>query len=447
MTTSMQNSGDALVSNTMICEVSRLFSKDDAPSQSIPFEWRSKERLRVVDLMSLIEAIILHETLYTLPANLNQNVKELPFRQKLIDNGILKELDVSDHHDAIAQLILRGLKNTEDPVKVAGSSVKIGTPIEFSEQNQRLVEYFLLLRNEEDMDSLLERRFRKALPRLNDSIDFYGTGGNSSASLHADSFKDMSRDLIGWIEYHSSGAYEFCTSVLRDMYYVYTCEYLQLPYWPESTRLNFARNFPNYLNQSVRIQLYKKLAEALETTVEDIYDDLGEEIALIPPFTALVLERSSTREDIIENIFNLRDEYSRLRYSFASLEYDRREAKSIKERKKIRLEQRRLLETAATVFDQPSTLNLEGIIRYMPDVIKPGIHPLDPTQYSANLLIQPTKVLINWWQRRPLAKMFDVAGKISEIENYESLIEKIFPELCKANQYDDWRSVLQYLRR
>jgi len=425
-----------MVSNTMVCEVSRLLQPTALEG---PHSWMGRRRkdVQVSDLLSLTEAIVLHDTLYTLPGRLDGDSDQLVLRNALIAEGILIELDTRAAHRPIAEMVVTGLKAIRDPVAVAGSAATIGKPIEFSSKMQQDIEEFLLILDADELKRRTQERNQTAQqyggrahmpPLLDDSNDYFGEGGGSAQPLAARDWEECGRSLIGWIHYHGSGAYEHCTSILRDMYYIFASEHFQLPYWPDITRTEFSRRFPNFFDKASYVQIYKRLAEGFQTTITDVYDDQAAAVAYIPPFAALALERSQTAEELLIRILELRQEYSKLRQSLAELEGERREAQSINDRLKYRRHQRALLNEIASAFDRPSRISLEGIIRYVPNVLNPVLKPGDPTKYSADLFMLPLKALLAWWTRRPIAMLFDLADKLQEIKRYEELASKVFGE-------------------
>jgi hypothetical protein len=415
-----QDGSVALVSNTLVCEVSRIFFNQDESGNDAPrwSDYRRNDAWRLVDLMTLVEAVVLHDTLVTLPSRLSTKTKELTLRHELLRYEILKELDSSQFHLEISNLITNSLSQIKDPVKVAGSWREIGTPIDFESNIRGKIDGFF-----HDSGQLLH---------VNDTHDFYGEGGNSVETLYADSYEAMGKSLIGWIEYYGSGAYEHCTSILRDMYYIIVSERRALPYWPQFSRIEFSKKFPNYFDKTFSLQLYSNLAKALDSTVTDVFDDLNQEVAFIPPFTTLVLERSNKPEDIIEQLFIIRDEYTELRQGFSTLENERQNANSLKERKQIRLRQKMLLEKAASSFEEPATITLQNIVKYIPEVIKTATAPVNPANYSADLFLRPTDWIVEWWQKRPVSKLFNLSHRVEKIENYHKLIQKVF-----GSRFDD----------
>lgn len=429
----IDTTNSALASNTMICEVARLF--DEQPSTEEPMSRRkhSTDSMRVADLLSLIEAVCLHETLYVLPSRVASDPDSLGLRNLLLNRGILKLANTEQVHAQISNSLLTTLSSIKDPVTVAGSAESIGKPIDFERRIKPELATFLRLSQPKELPSStdddersLYSKYRESIPRIDDARDFFSAGGNSQSSLYAESLEDCGKSLIGWIEYHSSGAYEHCTSILRDMYYVLAAEAFELPYWPQTTRREFTSRFPNYLNKKMLLQIYSKLASEFKCTVTDIYDDHKAEFAYIPPFASLVLNRATHRGDIPKQILRARAEFTDLRTKLSELESERRQARSIRARLKIKKTQRNLLTEISSAFEAPGLISLEGILRYTPSIAKPIAKPSDISSYSPDLLLMPGRQMLRWWKRRPIAKLFQLADKLKNTEDYPKLIAKHF---------------------
>lgn len=395
----------ALISNTMLCEVSRLLESHD---DRLIWEWDHKAAYRVTDLLSLIEAVSLHGTLYTLPARLDSETANLRLRNELISRGIVKVLDTSEAHEPLAQSILDTLSKTKTAVSV--------------DDEDRTIDFQGKLQDEVASFLMLDKASNPSM-RLDDPIEFTDYG-----APEMDSLEDLGRLLIAGLEYGVSGAYENSTSILRDMYYVLAAEEFELSYWPQWTRQKFSSQFPNYLSKTQLMELYSKLADAFKTTVNEVFDDHKGELAFVPPFASLVLSRASKREEITDRILEVRDEYAGLRDKLSDLDEERSAATSIGARIEVRNRQKFLLEQLSSAFDRPGRVNLEAIIRYMPHVIKAGAKPADPTSYSAELLLLPVRQLITWWRRRPISKFFVLADKVKRTEHYTNLIQRLFGE-------------------
>ena len=383
----------------MLCEVSRLLTED----HSVARDWHADRitGIRVTDLLSLIEAISLHDTLYTLPARLDSEAQNLQLRHELTSRGIVKVLDTSEIHASLAKSILLSFS-------------KVNNAVSMTEELHDELAAFLMIGT------------RSSHSQLDNS--FYDDLGQRSPASEADSLEECEKLLIGWY-WSRTGAYQHCTSIMRDMYYVLAAETFGIPYWPQLTRRKFTSQFPNYLNENQLLQLYSQLAKEFKATVTDIFDDHKEELTFVPPFASLVLARSSKPQDIVDRILEVRDEYAGLRQKLSDLEEERSHATSIAERLEVRKRQKYFLNELASAFDRPSSINLEGVIRYIPQLMKPAMKPTDPTSYSAELLLLPARQLILWWKRRPIAKFFVLADKLKQTEEYPTLIQRLFGDV------------------
>lgn len=399
----------ALISNTMLCEASRLLDSHD---DRLIWEWDQKAAYRVADLLSLIEATSLHETLYTLPARLDSETENLRLRNELISRGIVKVLDTSEAHETLAQSIMLTLSKVKNPRRWADAD-NVDKTIDFEGRLQNEVASFLML-NKASESSL----------RLDEPFEYDDRGG----APEVDSLEDLGRHVIEGLDYGASGAYENSTSILRDMYYVLAAEEFELSYWPQWTRQKFSSQFPNYLNKTQLMELYSKLADAFKTKVNEVSRYHKGGVAFVPPFAALVLSRASKRQEITDRILEVRDEYAGLRDKLSDLDEERSAGTSMGELIDVVNRQKFLLEQLSSAFDRPSKVNLEAVIRYVPHVIKPAAAPADPTSYSAELLLLPVRQLITWWKRRPISKFFVLADKVKRAEHYPDLIQRLFGE-------------------
>jgi hypothetical protein len=411
--------GCAVVSNTMVCEAARRISGLRLPRQHRTPPWLRGVNI-FADLLSLIDCVVLHDRLYTLPCLLDSDVRGLELREALIDGGILVELDTAPYHESIGKLIIGGIERVDGFVAVAGSQP--GTPLDFAKSVRGEIEAFLGSAGAPEA----KRGGKMVGPTmLTDTVE-YPVFGGATQVLQASEFDDFARRLVGWLNYSSSGAYEACTAVLRDMYYIYAAEFFNLPYWPQSTRVEFAKAFPNFFTQDVRTALYEKLAQGFNSTLKEVGDAFGERVVVIPPFSALALDRASRREELTIRILELRQEYSSLRENLRGLEVGRREARTLREKKQWVDRRNKLLEEASKVYSQPHTLRIESVVRYIPEIVKPALAPGDPTKYSANLVLQPIDWLMNWWSRRPISMLFDTAKQLLALQDYANSIARIF---------------------
>jgi hypothetical protein len=394
---------------------------------------------RVIDLFSVIEAAVLHEKLCTLPAKLVLPDESLPLRDVLMAEGILGELDVGSDHAQVASVITSSLGRVPSPVRVAGSGDMIGLPIEF-ERIRPWIEDFL---REDPSGVVADTKARLKRwpgrdvsdrdvvfylpPNMFDSLDTGDFGGNAGEILRQNSFDDFGRQLIGWIEYHGSGAYEYCTSILRDMYYIIVAEIKGIPYWPQSTRVEFARRFPNFFEQNTRTRLYSKLAGGLKEDVKEVQRVLGERVFYIPPLSALVLDRSDRPSDVPKNILKVRKEFSTLRVDMDELDREMSGARTFGEIKKVSRKIESLSNKIEEKYKNRNNILIEKTIRLIPEIGKAAVATADPTKYGSALLSQPVEWLVDAIRNRPISKFFDLRQKVDTIYSYESLVSKLYP--------------------
>ena len=190
-----------------------------------------------------------------------------------------------------------------------------------------------------------------------------------------------------------------------------------------------------FTDNNFKTKLFTRIAKALKGTVEEVYDDLQMKPSFIPPFSSLVLSRSQKKSGIIKNMLELREEFAETRKGFNEMELHRRGSTNLKERLKISRHQKKLLEDAAKSFDKTSKIDLDATIKYIPGVIQAASSPSDITKYSSSLLLVPYDLLVTWWRKRPVRKMYSIKKKGFEINEYGGLLNNLFPGLSFEN---DW---------
>jgi len=370
---------------------------------------------------------VLHEHLYTLPCRRAPDYGGLSLRNELVAAGVLRELDTRNEHAALAGLIHRSLIEFQNaqPSSADRSPTGLGN---YDRARAAFVAQFLEIPLGDGVAQDLGDKEAEHSGTLHDSRE---TMSQYSATVSDPStFEQLVGRLIASVDQMGSGNYdddkEDRGALLREMYYIVASECYSIPYWPQFTRLRFAKLFPNYFDRSFRTKLFRKVAEAMKCSVTEAFDDLREQVAFVPPFSSVVFERSSRPEDIPHSLLEVRDEYRGLRQNLIELESARQTATSIKERRRLRERQRLILENSAKSFDRPKTVTLEGVIRYLPEIAKPVAAPLNPTSYGAELLLKPVQWISEWWRRRPVAPVFDLAAHVESIADYSKLINKVF---------------------
>jgi hypothetical protein len=398
-----RHAGDALLSNTTVCEASRLLLE----SSGTP-----SDALRVLDLMGLIDAMVLHEQLCYLPSSLPTDIEQLAFRNNLIENNALVSLPRNNDSHAVGEALLASLGTVDDLKAVAG------TPLVFEDLKPQLADELGLNSAPGDETYDLER---------------YTV---SRVAAQAKSFDAAVKDLIGWLDYAVSGAYQDSVGSLRAFYYVFASEHYGLPYLASAGVQKVQKSFPNYFGPSVREKLYELLSEALHTTVKTVAAEFNGSIVFVPPFSALVFHRAATPADIPSEALALRDEYHKFRKKMCELEKERLEAKSLNDRQKFLNRIERLGKEVTRPFEQPSQVRLEPALRYIPDVVKVATEPTNPEGWAKILVGMPTEALLGWYRRRPVSKLVRAGREVGGLPGYDQLLAKHFGEKLASSALD-----------
>jgi hypothetical protein len=405
--------GNALLSNTTACEASRLVLEAGARSADPLGE--TADGFRANDLMSLIDAGVLYEKIFFLPAALPDDLPQLELRNRLLAQGALALLPRRDD-GVVGRALLAALSTAEGLATVALSAEDIGRPLAFS-----------------DFRPSLERELQ--LREGNDDAMRGPVVADGAAS-----FDEAARELIGWMDYGASGAYEGSLASFRAMYYVFASEHHGLPYLPSVSVEGVARDFPNYFVAPVRQRLYERLASALRASEETVAREWNSGVIFVPPFSKLVLDRAATPAEIPTETLALRDEYSDLRTKMRELERERASAITLNARLKAVRQIERLGKEVTRPFDQPSEMRIEASLRYIPDTIELAGNPTNPVTWARMLLDKPAEALIGWYRRRPIAKLVRAAKASGEVEHYDRLLTKHFGESVSREALDYQRA-------
>jgi hypothetical protein len=396
----------ALISNTMLCEVSRLFVGDVG---GLGWNDDFRNRDRVADLLNLIDAVVLYDDLYFLPASLPADVGELAFRERLLHTGIASTFSAVDDHREVSSALIAAIQSVEPMVSKSWNNKSLT----FADV-------------EGEIDSMLALR-RTAKATIEDGYDEFPRG------VTGDTFDEVIGNLAADIQYASSGAYESSAGNLRAMYYTFMSEHHGIPYWPSVARRSIEERFPNYFAQPARQQIYDRLTEALDASLSLVTEDMGGRVVQVPPFAALALSRAATPNDLIGEIFALRDEFASFRTRMTEMEKAQREASSIRDRLAIRAKIDGLCKEVARPFEVPSALSLQPVLRFVPDVEAAVDTPTNPKSWLKLFLNMPLDRVIRWWMRRPVAKLVSASWDVVGLDDYGRLVSKHFGEDLACN--------------
>ncbi len=92
-----------LIDQTMLCEAARLLQ---APEQALDRDdhwWPPSIPERLFHLSTFLDALVLYDQLYVLPAELPPDAAQLALRNRLIDAGVVSPLDTHPIADAVSK--------------------------------------------------------------------------------------------------------------------------------------------------------------------------------------------------------------------------------------------------------------------------------------------------------------------------------------------------------
>jgi hypothetical protein len=113
-------------------------------------------------------------------------------------------------------------------------------------------------------------------------------------------------------------------------------------------------------------------------------------------------------------------------------------ATSLAQRSALQQKRSELLAQVSKGFERAGSVRFQNIIRYIPELIRPALNPVDPTKYSASLVLQPVEWILNWWRKRPVAMFLDVSSHVAKMHDYKDLVAKVFgPAMGKVAARSD----------
>ena len=218
--------------------------------------------------------------------------------------------------------------------------------------------------------------------------------------------------------------------ILRSNGYLIVAAANGLDYFPDFDRMPFVASMSRGLYHSMSVRVYERVARALDTrfdTREQFLSEWTLDAQLpIPPITALVLNRSSSLEQIPERLLEARDEFARYRAHFRDFKSEIQSAETLKERRALEKKFKSLL--AETSGPDAELISTSEVMNLAEKSIQAAANPLAVQSYSADLLRQPVEWIRRWWLRRPLAVLFRLDGKLPKLAEYRDMVERLWGE-------------------
>ena len=410
--------GAALLSNTTLCEASRLLV---GRPRLVDRKERRGAALAILDLMSTIDACVLYEQLFTLPATLSTDADSLALRCRLVDAGVVRPLPRTDDLRLVGQALLNVFETVDD--RAITSAHDKPSPVSFADYGPVLAEELGV--GPAEVAPLLDGPVAP-LPHQQEGYDASIVSGMAPSGSGADSFALAAREVAHGIERSFSGAYESSMESVRAMFYVFAAEHYKVPYWPSASVAPIARRFPNYFSGSSRTEIYRHVSAVLHATIDDLAKEFQGAPAFIPPFSAIVLDRASGPDQVPDAVIDVREQYAAFRGAMLALEQQRRDARSIADRLEVTRQIQFLCSEASKPYTNPRPMVLESTLRVIPDMTELATNATAPSAWVTALVSKPAEWLILWYRRRPIRKLLRTAHQVVSLDDYGNLLDKHF---------------------
>jgi hypothetical protein len=222
-----------------------------------------------------------------------------------------------------------------------------------------------------------------------------------------------------------------------------------MDYFPDFDRAPFVFAVVRHLYRSLPMQLYTRVAEALDPNGGDVEQVVAEwtlDTSLaIPPATALVLREARSLDEVPSRLLEVREEFSAYRERFAAFKRELQEADTLKDRRRLERKYRQLLQAASG--PDAETVSAAEVLNLTEKVASVAANPLAPSSYSTALIAQPVEWIRRWWLRRPLAVLFRLDAKLPRISEYRRLIERLWGQQVSDALLDQYSSHASQLGR
>jgi hypothetical protein len=250
--------------------------------------------------------------------------------------------------------------------------------------------------------------------------------GAPKALDYSTGLDNLLAQIDGLSGYRSAGDSPIREQMYRAVGYLVTAAAYGLDYFPDSDRVPFLAGTLRRTYRSLPRQLYDKVADSLDEPLNG--GAIAELTALstipIPPISALVLSRSASLDQLPEQLLRAREEFARYRRYFADFKLALQTSDTIHERRRVLREYRTLLANASG--PRPEIVSMSAMLNLAEKTVAAASGAALPTSYSALLLTQPADWIRQWWQRRPLAILFRLDGKLPRLSEYQVLVDKLW---------------------
>lgn len=431
--------GKVLLDQTMLCEASRLVQGVPVGEQYLEYlrrltphlradqltmglnRWPSTNSERLVHLSTLIDAVVLYDRVFVLQAELPPDAPSLSLRRRLIAEGVVSQLDVSDLAEQVKNEITKYLGGLESGVHRAHDAKTVDDIADSvnSFLSQRLPAKTTVIGGRDN-------QFRKHNIVDTLSLELEGTLSHwwmqtYHDELQRDPISVIGKNLLENIAYEASGTTINGVSHLRTIVYWRLSDYLGIPFFPSCRRLPQYKALCDQLTRSVPQSIYRAIAEAFGATLDEVLEDVRPAPIRMPPLLLMVLEQIRQGRDPCEAILNTRNEFAALRATMTRLQLELQGLGSITDRIQAKRRLRFVLDDLEKHYKMRDDSAIEEVIAFAPEVLKPLTNPTNPEKYSADLIRKPIKWIREWWIKRPFRLAYKLREMVGGVTAYEAL--------------------------
>ena len=460
----LSDRSSVLIDQTMLCEAARLM-RDARPWRPDYEErrWPPSISEQLFHLSTILDALLLYDQLYVLPAELPEDAPKLSLRNRLIDSGIIANLDTAPIADDVGEELRVFLsevgssrpKIDEEKEQVAKEIAQIASRLLVSKEPTLLPSIEATVSPVDNWTEYREEERQREAAIIEQGLRGQQEGTlshswlrESRRELQENPIATVGRHLMDKIGYFNSGAYVSGISHLRTFVYWRVSDRLGLPFFPSCRRMPQIMSFDRQLRRSLPHELFQVIAKSFKASIEDVYDDLSNEVISLPPFLALYLDKVRAGHDRIDAFFELREEFRELRSAITDLQNQLCSSQSLRARVDAKRRFNRLVTSLTRHYDLKHVFFLEEAVAFAPDILKPLGNPFDPGKYSTSLIQKPVEWIRDWWQHRPFKIAYELRSKLLDLPEYEKLAQSALgisldskAKLDFIRYYDDYMTL------
>jgi hypothetical protein len=417
-------SNDVLTTNNLVLQADRALS-------GMGFDAGS-----MFDLAALVEAVVLHDHLIFLKTPSQFDFDSLPLGHILLNEGIIQSFEppvsILEMQESIYHLF--GIPDAYDKVSASPFTARLGSP--------SILPYY----GEYDFFSpnrvktiLAEVELARQLPAA-ENIDRYAEDAARILPHYCFSLVEMWAGNNAWARRPAQAF------LVRTLVYWTISDRLNISFYPDFARIPIVNEISNELENSLLNGGYQAIANAFYIPLEELKRLSAPIEVPLPPLTMLLLESAASHRAIGKNLIKLREEFSDLRRSFGDYESAIRAITSLGEL----VQARRDLIEAASYFSKNYALPERRLIRETTSYFHRAAHVGDnlhnSSSSSSDLFFKPVEWIKEWWLLRNAIHIFDIKAKLTHIQDYSRLWQKLFQKSLTENElvlYQDFVEALQ----